>query len=190
MPEIAAAAFVAETLHASLRALAMLVSDAVVGVDAAGRVLWLNTAAERLFGLPPPDLVGESVEAVLSGEGSCTGRRRDGSGFPVQVAVVEHGTDEGRVRVMVVREVWHEEGFASPLMAPSEIAHELNNVFAVILTYASLVLKKAEVAADPAWEAVRRDVETIREAAAEGTALCDVLAAAGRPDPSTRPPGG
>src|SRR5690606_5726628 len=77
-------------------------ADAILVVDVSGRIELVNAATERLFGYPRGELVGRTVDTVLphypagGPEGArpagpsrmeLTGRRRDGTEFPVDLGV-------------------------------------------------------------------------------------------------------
>lgn len=95
--------------------------DALVAVDAAGRICLVNGAAERLFGRPRSDLLGASLDAlgparcrddyvrVLADEGIQTaeliGLRRDGTECSLQVSCSRVLTDPGGWLVLSVRDV-------------------------------------------------------------------------------------
>lgn len=86
--------------------------DAVVMIDAEGRVLYWNPAAQRMFGYSPTEMIGQDVHAILpvpryrasaqrgfshfalTGEGAAVGkileltaRRRDDTEFPIEMSV-------------------------------------------------------------------------------------------------------
>jgi PAS domain-containing protein len=133
------------------RALADAVSDAVVGVDATGRITWLNSAAERLFG-PVDDVQGRPF-ATLGVSAAATIACEDGGSV---VVIAARGSSSRR----------------------RDLAHDLGNVFAVVTTYTSLVLRQVDAARSGDavdWAAVRRDLEAVAEAASEGIALCGNL---------------
>ena len=94
-----------------LRAVLASVPDAVVGVEASGRIALVNDKAEELFGWPAEELIGQDIE-VLVPEASfeihirhrakfvsekstrsmdsglqLSGRRRDGTAFPAEVSL-------------------------------------------------------------------------------------------------------
>jgi PAS domain S-box-containing protein len=88
--------------------------DAMVCVDAAGRIVLVNAEAERLFGYPREDLAGQPVEILVpdaararhpglragyAGEPrpmglrlELSGRRRDGITFPAEISLSAIGT--------------------------------------------------------------------------------------------------
>ncbi|WP_119153979.1 PAS domain S-box protein [Caldimonas tepidiphila] len=51
--------------EARLAALVSSASDAIVSLDAAGRVILFNPAAERIFGMPKDEMLGASLERIL-----------------------------------------------------------------------------------------------------------------------------
>ena len=104
-------------------------ADAVVGVDAGGRIVLVNAAAERLFGWDRRELVGQRLavliperlrvahERALAGftsdprarsmgaGGRVPARRRDGSEFLAQISLAGVDTDAGRVSIATVQDI-------------------------------------------------------------------------------------
>jgi PAS domain S-box-containing protein len=103
--------------------------DAVVVVESGGRIVLANSQTEELFGYRREELLGELVELLLPlrhrgrhvgervgylaeprkramGAGlELAGRRKDGTEFPVDVALSSIETEEGRLVAAFVREV-------------------------------------------------------------------------------------
>ena len=99
--------------NARLRSIIDSAVDGIVVIDSAGRIEAFNRGAERLFGYPEPDALGRNIsmlmpspyheehdgylarylttgEARIIGSGRrVTGRRRDGTTFPVHLSVGE-----------------------------------------------------------------------------------------------------
>ena len=93
--------------------------DGIITIDRAGRVESINPAAERMFGYPPAAVVGRNVSMLMpepyrrehdgylerydrTGEKrvigigrEALGQRRDGSVFPIELAVSDVGTESG-----------------------------------------------------------------------------------------------
>ena len=105
------------------------VPDAMVIVDRTGRIAYVNSHAERMFGYSPSELLGQSVE-VLTPEAVRTahvrhrsefsaaphtremgsglelkGRRKDGSTFPVEISLSPLEEPEGHFVVSAIRDV-------------------------------------------------------------------------------------
>ena len=115
--------------EATLAALLERAPDATVAVDDRGAIARSNRRAEALFGYPPGDLLGRSIAVVLPDaepgglpmpDGSppsdhtaaaasevveLTGRRRDGSEFPAEIAVSALSTGQGSLRWVAVRDI-------------------------------------------------------------------------------------
>jgi PAS domain S-box-containing protein len=103
--------------------------DAMVCVDADGRIALVNAQTERLFGYGRDELVGQPVEMLVPdaardahpghragyvadpaprpmGAGmELAGRRRDGSTFPAEISLSAIDTDDGMLVTAAVRDV-------------------------------------------------------------------------------------
>ena len=103
--------------------------DGLVLVDSDGAVVWANTEAERQFGYPASELLGSPVELLIPSELAAVhrshrgdyahsprrrnmgadqrleGRRKDGSVFPVQVALSPLRLDAAAYTIAAVRDV-------------------------------------------------------------------------------------
>ena len=109
------------------------VPDALVGVDESGVIRFVNRRAESLFGYAPGDLVGAPLETLVpeslrqihvkhrEGYGSArgvrpmgtdlklSGRRADGSEFPVDIALSPMEAGSGRLVIAAVRDMTDRE---------------------------------------------------------------------------------
>lgn len=162
-----------EGLHAILDT----VPDAMIVTDERGRILSFSIGAEKMFGFRERDLVGENVSALMpspdrerhdgyirhyrqTGEKRIIGigrvttaRHRDGSTFPVDLAINETRIDGERVFVGFLRDLTERRetekrlhglqadlAHASRISAmgtlAASIAHELNQPLTAIANYA------------------------------------------------------
>ncbi|HEY1067933.1 MAG TPA: PAS domain S-box protein [Pirellulales bacterium] len=184
------------------------VRDGVLGVDEQGKVHFVNRAAERIFGYPAAELVGESVakllpesdarrcqafftrlrakevEAITEGvEG--VGRRKDGATFPVDLAVGEFFLDDGRYFTGVVRDVSERRKLEDQLRqslkmeALGQLAAGVAHDFNNRLT---VINGYSEMVLDflPVGDPHRPSIAAIREAGERATALTAQLLAFGR----------
>ncbi len=112
-----------------LRGLLAAAPDALLAVDEAGEIVFVNDQAERIFGWPRADLIGQPVERLVP-ESFATrhpelragymrhpttrpmgvglelwARRRDGSEFPAEISLSGFTTAEGSLVAAAIRDV-------------------------------------------------------------------------------------
>ena len=178
-----------DALAANLRERDAIVTgaiDAIVSVDSDGRVRDFNAAAERMFGFAKAEAQGRFVKDLiippekrdahtdgmaryLAGKpsGNIVGERtelealkKDGSRFPIELAVVDASGDGQALFVAYVRDLTKARELEATLeqqrqaMAQSEkmsalgsllanVAHELNNPLSVVIGQADLLRELA-----------------------------------------------
>jgi PAS domain S-box-containing protein len=112
-----------------LRGLLAAAPDALLAVDEAGEIVFVNDQAERIFGWPRADLIGQPVERLVPerfaarhpelragymrhpttrpmGVGlELWARRRDGSEFPAEISLSGFTTAEGSLVAAAIRDV-------------------------------------------------------------------------------------
>lgn len=177
-----------------LRAIVSTAPDSIVTVDGAGTIVAVNPAASRVFGTTEGELIGTRVCGVLpeyeraarTGELiEVAGIRRDGSSFPVELAVGTTGSDAPELRIAIARDITRrkhverqlgekqaELNRSARLAAAGEmaaaLAHELHQPLSAIRNYARAsqmlmhstaadeLMNKVEHEAARAAEVVRR----------------------------------
>jgi PAS domain S-box-containing protein len=117
--------------EAHFRALLEAAPDAVVITDSEGRIVLVNMQTERLFGYARKDVVGQPVEILVPdhlrarhvahrsgfvtaprvramGEGlELSGRRANGTEFPIAISLSPVETEEGALVIAAIRDVTH-----------------------------------------------------------------------------------
>ena len=99
--------------------------DGIVTADSAGTIATVNRAAVRMFGYRPDEIVGRTFDLLMPADAAQPGnaiagprpggdvdlraRRKDGSRFPIDLAVSEVDSVKGRVSVAVIRDVTHKQ---------------------------------------------------------------------------------
>ena len=173
--------------EAHLRSILSTVPDAMMVIDERGRLMSFSAAAERLFGVSQAEVIGRNVnclmpspdrerhdgyiqryfatgEARIIGRGrTVTGRRWDGSTFPMELAVGEALTDGQRVFTGFVRDLTeaqriearmeelrsglvHAARISAMGTMASTLAHELNQPLTAVANYMEAV---RDLLADP-----------------------------------------
>jgi PAS domain S-box-containing protein len=197
--------------------------DAIVGIDAEGVIHVVNAQAEKLFGYDRGELIGRLVELLVPerttnttskqrssilahrttrpmGTGlKLTARHRDGTEFPVDIALSSLETSEGIIGVSVrdisdqIREAREKERLEQQLgrsrlesigQLVGGIAHDFNNLLAGIMGFSKLVQEQLKEIADrdpdPAMDQVANDVEQIIRATERAASLTRELLLFGR----------
>lgn len=173
--------------EAHLRSILDSVPDAMIVIDDAGRIISFSATAERMFGFAEAELIGENVSTLMPspdrerhdmylkrylvtserriiGIGRVTtARRRDGSTFPIELAVGEAQFGERRVYTGFIRDLTerqraelrlhdlqdaltHVSRVTAMGTLATSIAHELNQPLTAIANY---VQTASEMLAEP-----------------------------------------
>jgi PAS domain S-box-containing protein len=161
-----------------VRAILEAAAEGVVIVDAGGRIELVNARTEALFGYDRTELIGRELEVLLPerfrqahaahragyfaaprprsmGLGlELSGRRKDGTEFPVEVSLSFVQTETGLValgfiiditaRRALERTARQADKLASLGTLAAGLAHELNNPIGIIFSRAELMLLEAD----------------------------------------------
>jgi PAS domain S-box-containing protein len=162
------------------------VAEGIVSANEDGKITGFNAAAEKMFGYSPEEAIGQNI-AMLGGEGNLgqlhtrivdsfkfeqnspffghiievTGRRSDGTQFPLEISVSVAIAAESRVFLGTYRdiserkEIERERSEIGERMVNSErlrsvgqlaggIAHDFNNILTPIVGYVELAKRNAE----------------------------------------------
>lgn len=119
---------VRRSADARFRGLLDAAPDAMVGIDASGQIVFVNHQTERLFGYDTTDLIGQSIDVLISPDADRPGPgdgvdgagvpttprrgaasevealRRDGSTFPAEVSLSSFKSDEGLIVTAAIRD--------------------------------------------------------------------------------------
>jgi PAS domain S-box-containing protein len=208
--------------------------DAIVGVTHDGVITLINAQAERLFGYPRDELLGQSVDVLVPqrlrsghvhdrdryfahprnrpmGAGApLAAVRKDGTEFPAEISLSSVNTGHGIVVTTSIRDVTDRliaQTERERLIAQAErdaserrlqharrleslgelaggVAHDFNNILAVISNYTAMSLETLD-SANPAPDElaqVRNDLGQVGRAAERAARLTKQLLAFGRRD--------
>jgi PAS domain S-box-containing protein len=174
--------------------------DGIVLINPRGIIQQVNPSIQRMFGYSPDELLGQNVkilmpapwreehdgylsryretgEARIIGIGrQVEGRRRDGSTFPLDLAVSEmrYGNEvlflgtlrDITERVQLEAEVRQSQKMEAIGRLAGGVAHDFNTLLGTVLGYSEMLLS-----ALPAKESLRHPVEQIHRAALRGAQL-------------------
>ena len=188
--------------------------DAILVLDEA-RIVLVNDRAEELSGWSRDELLGKYIDTLVTddarimlperqrrldqglagpiGASTTTIRRRDGVEIPVESSVSIVDTQQGRLALVVIRDlseraraeqekarlraeahVHRSQRLESLGQLAGGIAHDFNNMLGVIVNYANFVIEEASSPA-PDVKAIAADARQILRAGERGTNLTHQL---------------
>ena len=192
--------------EARLRAILETVVDGIITINACGHIESVNPAAERLFDYRAADLVGQNVAMLMStpdreehdsglarylqtGEPriiglhrEVVGQRRDGTTFPMDLAVSEVRFGDQRLFTGIVRDLSERQRMEAVMRRMEQlalmgrlaasVAHELRNPLNTIFLHADLL--EAELQ-QPSPDSQAQLADSVAEIKAEITRLHDLI---------------
>jgi PAS domain S-box-containing protein len=209
------------------RAVLESASEGIVLIDARGRITLVNAAAERMFGYSRHDLLGEPLEMLLPervrqshvghrtdyfaeprvrpmGIGlDLSGRRQDGTEFPLEISLSHVRSAEGGVAIAFITDITERKRVEAQLQHQREvlyqneklaalgtmaagIAHEMNNPLGIITTRIEVMLLDAEQQQLPAQ--VLEDLQVLHRASQRVARIAASLRSFARHTPGERVP--
>ncbi|MGD9741076.1 MAG: sensor histidine kinase [Dongiaceae bacterium] len=199
--------------EARLRSILETAPDAIIVIDERGIMESYSPAAERLFGYTAEEALGRNVSTLMpspyrerhdsyldhylkTGERRIigigrvvVGRRKDGSTFPMELAVGEAHVNERRVFTGFIRdlterqltesrlqelqaELLHVSRLSDVGQMASALAHELNQPLAAIVNYVQATRRMLEASAAPP---APRILDTMDKAVAQAARAGDII---------------
>jgi PAS domain S-box-containing protein len=192
----------------NIRILLESAPNGFVLVDDHGTIKLVNASAEKLFGYSREELVGKAVEALvpeqhipdhrklrasyqdkpevrLMGLGrDLSGRRKDGSEFPVEIGLNPVGRDGKPAVLATVMDISaRKKAEEHQLLIIGELEHRTRNLFSVVQAVIANTLKDAKTVAEAGYvlsgrvKALSQAYSLLADAAWEGTSLAKILSA-------------
>jgi len=136
--------------EARQRAIIDTSADGIVTADARGRIRSVNRAAEAMFGHSAAALLDRPLSALLAGDGTAeallagaathrrTGRRADGSDFPMEVQVAPIPEADGTLFTLFLRDITVQAQFEEGLRQARDAAERADRAksdFLAVITH-------------------------------------------------------
>jgi len=159
--------------EARFRALLESAPEAIVTSGADGRIVLVNSNTEQMFGYNRQELAGAPLELLVPAGTAeiqkarpeeLTGRRKDGSEFPVEVSVSVAEANGELLTLALITDVTDRKRIEAQLRETQKlesagllaggVAHDFNNLLTAILGNASLLSEQVSAEAQPLVDTV------------------------------------
>jgi PAS domain S-box-containing protein len=192
--------------HRNIQVLFESAPNGFVLVDEKGTIKLVNASAEKLFGYSREELVGKDVEVLvpeqhvpdhqklravyqqapevrMMGLGrDLSGRRKDGSEFPVEIGLNPIGRDGRPAVLATVMDISaRKRAEEHQRLIIGELEHRTRNLFSVVQAIITNTLKDAKTIAEAGYvlngrvKALSQAYTLLADAAWEGTSLAKIL---------------
>ncbi len=123
--------------------------DALVVVDARGAITIVNGLTERMFGFSREELIGQSIEILVPDR---SGRRKDGTQFPVEISLAPLQTESGLFVSAAIRDISERKLVEDKLRTSlqekevllKEIHHRVKNNLQIVSSMLNLQMDQLE----------------------------------------------
>lgn len=190
----------------NVRVLIESAPNGIVVVDDQGEITLVNGSTEKLFGYKRDELIGKSVDVLVPddrvhlhreqraayaknpetrpmGRGrDLSGRRKDGSEFPVEIGLNPIGGNGKKAVLATVIDISaHKKVVENQKFLISELQHRTKNLFAVAMAIANSTLFAGKPVAEARYvfnsrmRALDRAYDLVATATWEGVSLADIL---------------
>lgn len=190
----------------NVRVLIESAPNGILMVDERGAIKLVNVSMEKLFGYQRSELLGKNIEILvpdrlrdthqilresflqkpetrMMGVGrDLSGRRKDGSEFPVEIGLNPVGSDGNNAVLATVIDISERKrAQEGQHLIIRELQHRTQNLFAVVQAIASRSLDEAKTPAEAKFvlngrlQALARAYAMLADAAWEGAALSEIL---------------
>ena len=143
-----------EGSEARFRAVVETAADGIITLNAQGIIEGVNPEAERLFGYRPDEMIGQRFDALMpqppdeasaAGIGpEVTGRRKDGTVFPVSLSTGEFELDGERFSTCIVRDITERKRAEErQRLLTAEVDHRAKNLLAAVQAMVLLTKRDA-----------------------------------------------
>jgi PAS domain S-box-containing protein len=190
----------------NMRVLIESAPNGILVVDAAGNITLVNPSMEKLFGYTQGELLGKTIDVLVAAEAEkrhaqlrhsymqepearamgagrdLSGRRKDGSEFPVEIGLNPISSD-GKTAILatVIDITERQRAQESQRLVVRELEHRTRNLFAVFQALASRALDEGRTAAEAKYvlngrlQALAKAYAMLADAAWEGVSLFEIL---------------
>ena len=131
-----------ERIKGRLELILQSIGDGICGLDALGRITFINPAAEKMLGWSSPELIGKAFHST------CHHSRKNGKPYPSEECPIANAIDSEESQPVIEDIFWRRDGSSFPVEFNATRIRDEGDVVGVVITFRDVTERHRRLSAE------------------------------------------